>query len=114
MKSEASISRRLTRKAFSVNAATTVNSFPKRSRCRVVLAIAIQTALAKRGVAVVVLPGDVALRDAINSKPRLHFPEIPTTIRPSDEEIARPVGILDDSRKVTIFGGAGWMAPMPN
>jgi pyruvate dehydrogenase (quinone) len=54
-----------------------------------------------------VLPGDVALRDAINSKPRLHFPEIPTTIRPSDEEIARTVGILDDSRKVTIFGGAG-------
>src|ERR1700732_5188711 len=38
-----------------------------------VLEIAIQTALAKRGVAVVVLPGDVALRDAINSKPRLHF-----------------------------------------
>src|SRR5471032_2946685 len=54
-----------------------------------VLDIAIQTALTKRGVAVVVLPGDVALREAINSKPRLHFQEICTTIRPSDEEIAR-------------------------
>src|ERR1700686_2509795 len=72
-----------------------------------VLEIAIQTALAKRGVAVVVLRGDVALRDAINSKPRLHFPEIGATIRPSDEEIARTAGILNDSRKVTIFGGAG-------
>jgi pyruvate dehydrogenase (quinone) len=72
-----------------------------------VLEIAIQTALAKRGVAVVVLPGDVALRDAINSNPRLHFPEIHTTIRPSDEDIARTAGILNDSRKVTIFGGAG-------
>jgi len=72
-----------------------------------VLEIAIQTALAKRGVAVVVLPGDVALRDAINSKPRLHFPAIHTTIRPSDEEIVRTAGILNDSRKVTIFGGAG-------
>jgi pyruvate dehydrogenase (quinone) len=72
-----------------------------------VLEIAIQTALAKRGVAVVVLPGDVALRDAINSKPRLHFPEVRTTIRPSDEEIARTADILNDSRKVTIFGGAG-------
>src|ERR1022692_2329843 len=41
-----------------------------------VLEIAIQTALAKRGVAVVVLPGDVALREATNSTPRLHFPEI--------------------------------------
>jgi pyruvate dehydrogenase (quinone) len=72
-----------------------------------VLEIAIQTALAKRGVAVVVLPGDVALRDAINSNPRLHFPEIHRTIRPSDEEIAKTAGILNDSRKVTIFGGAG-------
>jgi pyruvate dehydrogenase (quinone) len=72
-----------------------------------VLEIAIQTALAKRGVAVVVLPGDVALREAINSKPRLHFPEMSTTIRPSDEEIAKTAGILNESRKVTIFGGAG-------
>jgi pyruvate dehydrogenase (quinone) len=72
-----------------------------------VLDIAIQTALTKRGVAVVVLPGDVALREAINSKPRIHFPEICMTIRPSDEEIARIAGILNDSRKVTIFGGAG-------
>ena len=72
-----------------------------------VLEIAIQTALAKRGVAVVVLPGDVALREAINSKPRLQFPEISTTIRPSDEEIAKTAGILNESRKVTIFGGAG-------
>jgi pyruvate dehydrogenase (quinone) len=72
-----------------------------------VLDIAIQTALTKRGVAVVVLPGDVALREAINSKPRIHFPEICATTRPSDEEIARIAGILNDSRKVTIFGGAG-------
>src|SRR5450631_2488938 len=72
-----------------------------------VLEIAIQTALAKRGVAVVVLPGDVALREATNSNPRLHFPEIHRTIRPSDEEIASIAGILNDSRKVTIFGGAG-------
>ena len=72
-----------------------------------VLEIAIQTALAKRGVAVVVLPGDVALREAINSNPRLHFPEIHRTIRPSDEQIARTAGLLNDSRKVTIFGGAG-------
>jgi pyruvate dehydrogenase (quinone) len=72
-----------------------------------VLEIAIQTALAKRGVAVVVLPGDVALREVTNSTPRLNFPEIHTTIRPSDEEIARTASILNESRKVTIFGGAG-------
>jgi pyruvate dehydrogenase (quinone) len=72
-----------------------------------VLEIAIQTALVKRGVAVIVLPGDVVLREAINSKPRLQFPEMSTTIRPSDEEIAKTAGILNESRKITIFGGAG-------
>ena len=72
-----------------------------------VLEIAIQTALAKRGVAVVVLPGDVALREASSSTPRLNFPKIGATIRPSDEDIARTAGILNESRKVTIFGGAG-------
>jgi pyruvate dehydrogenase (quinone) len=72
-----------------------------------VLEIAIQTALTKRGVAVVVFPGDVALREAINSKPRLHFPATSTTIRPSDEEIARTAALLNESKKVTIFGGAG-------
>src|ERR1700692_3830186 len=59
-----------------------------------VLEIAIQTALAKRGVAVVVLPGDVALREAINSKPRLHFPEIHKTIRPSDEMLVKAPGFF--------------------
>src|SRR3977135_104049 len=40
-----------------------------------VLEIAIQTALARRGVAVVALPGDVALRSAVEQQPRLHFTE---------------------------------------
>src|SRR3984957_20111003 len=40
-----------------------------------VLEIAIQTAIAKRGVAVVVIPGDVALRDAVEQQPRLLFAE---------------------------------------
>src|SRR5271170_395429 len=36
-----------------------------------VLEIAIQTAIARRGVAVIVIPGDVALRDAVEQQPRL-------------------------------------------
>src|SRR5580692_8294173 len=39
-----------------------------------VLEIAIQTAIAKRGVAVVVIPGDIALKEATVQGPRLHFP----------------------------------------
>src|SRR5580698_5824520 len=40
-----------------------------------VLEIAIQTAISKRGVAVVALPGDVAMREAVEQGPRLHFAE---------------------------------------
>src|SRR6202453_3085796 len=40
-----------------------------------VLEIAIQTAISRRGVAVVVIPGDVALRDAVEQRPRLTFAE---------------------------------------
>src|ERR1700757_12966 len=39
-----------------------------------VLEIAIQTAVSRRGVAVVVIPGDVALQAATVTSPRLHFP----------------------------------------
>src|ERR1700739_3073378 len=38
-----------------------------------VLEIAMQTALARRGVSVIALPGDVALRAAIEQQPRLQF-----------------------------------------
>src|ERR1700680_4082921 len=52
-----------------------------------VLEIAMQTALSRRGVAVVALPGDVALRDAVEQGPRLHFPQPKPTVCPSDDEI---------------------------
>src|SRR5579885_2317049 len=38
-----------------------------------VLEIAMQTAISKRGVAVVALPGDLALRNAVHDEPRVHF-----------------------------------------
>src|SRR5438094_448808 len=40
-----------------------------------VLEIAMQTAVSRRGVSVIVLPGDVALRDAVEGEPRLRFPQ---------------------------------------
>src|SRR5271167_2591550 len=52
-----------------------------------VLEIAMQTAIARRGVAVVVLPGDVALRAAPFQETRLHFPEPKPTVCLSDEEL---------------------------
>jgi pyruvate dehydrogenase (quinone) len=72
-----------------------------------VLEIAMQTAIARRGVAVVVLPGNVGFREAVNLTTRLKFPEPQPTVRPSDEEIIRLSSLLNQSKKVTIFGGAG-------
>src|ERR1700741_2746483 len=72
-----------------------------------VLEIAIQSALARRGVSVVALPGDVALRDAVEKGPRLHFPEPKPTVRPSEEEFKILAAILNRSKKITILGGAG-------
>ena len=72
-----------------------------------VLEIAMQTAIARRGVAVVVLPGDVALRQATVQKPRLKFPEPKPTVCLSETELATLAQVLNSSKKLTIFGGAG-------
>jgi pyruvate dehydrogenase (quinone) len=72
-----------------------------------VLDIAMQTALSKRGVAVVAIPGDVALRDAVERTPRLHFAEPKPSVCPSDDEINILADVLNRSKKVTILAGAG-------
>src|ERR1700738_1495950 len=72
-----------------------------------VLEIAIQAALSRRGVSVVAIPGDVALRDAVEQEPRLHFPPPKPTVCPSDEEIATLAKVLNEAKKITIMGGAG-------
>jgi len=72
-----------------------------------VLEIAMQTALSRRGVAVIALPGDVALRDAVESAPRLHFPTPQPTVCPSEDEINTLADLLNRSKRITILGGAG-------
>src|SRR3989475_5639520 len=72
-----------------------------------VLEIAMQTALSRRGVSVIALPGDVTLRDAVEAQPRLRFPEPKPHVRPSDDEITALAKILNQSKKITILGGAG-------
>src|SRR5271169_1807552 len=70
-----------------------------------VLEIAIQTAISRRGVAVVVIPGDVALRDAIEQQPRLLFAPPKPTVCPSGDELNLLADVLNRSRKITILGG---------
>jgi pyruvate dehydrogenase (quinone) len=72
-----------------------------------VLEIAIQSALARRGVSVVAIPGDVALREAVEQGSRLHFPEPKPTVSPSDDEIKVLAEVLNRSKRITILGGAG-------
>src|SRR5258705_8163762 len=71
------------------------------------LEIAMQTAVSRRGVSVIVLPGDVALHDAVGEGPRLRFPEPQPLLSPSDEEVAALGNLLNGAQRVTIFGGAG-------
>ena len=72
-----------------------------------VLEIAIQTAIARGGVSVVAIPGDVGLREAVADGPRLHFPPPKPTVCPSVEEIETLAKLLNGSGKITILGGAG-------
>jgi pyruvate dehydrogenase (quinone) len=72
-----------------------------------VLELAMQTAVSRRGVAVVAIPGDIALQTATTTSPRLHFPPPNPKVRPSDEELDTLARVLDQSKKITILGGAG-------
>jgi pyruvate dehydrogenase (quinone) len=72
-----------------------------------VLEIAMQTAISKRGVSVIALPGDIALQDAVESGPRLRFSEPKPTVRPSDDEIKLLADVLNRSKRITILAGAG-------
>lgn len=71
-----------------------------------ILEIAMRTAVEKRGVAVVVIPGDVALAEAQSDRTaviRAARPEI----RPNSRELAEAADILNGAGKVTILAGAG-------
>ena len=77
--------------------------------------VAIREALGKRGVSVVVLPGDVALRTAASSdSPKVSGLLPPTPIvTPAAAELARLASLLNDARRVTILCGSGcqWARP---
>jgi pyruvate dehydrogenase (quinone) len=77
------------------------------------LEIAMQTAISRRGVAVIVIPGDVALSDAVESEPRLHFHDAKPSVCPSADEIAALAKILNGSKKTTILAGAGCAGAHP-
>jgi pyruvate dehydrogenase (quinone) len=72
-----------------------------------VLEIAMRTAISLRGVAIIILPGDLALQESVSNRPFVPFEQPKATICPSKEEIAKLAEVLNSAQKVTILGGAG-------
>lgn len=71
-----------------------------------VLELAIRSAVGKRGVAVVSLPGDVALKEAVAGRPAMALAS-PARVRPPDSDIEQLRLVLTRGRRVTILAGAG-------
>jgi pyruvate dehydrogenase (quinone) len=72
-----------------------------------VLGIAMRTAIAKRGVAVVVIPGDVLQRECSEPPLALGIHHSASVVCPSILELRLAADFLNRAQKVTIMGGAG-------
>jgi len=72
-----------------------------------VLQSALQHAVSKRGVSVIVLPGDVAaLKQPSNGLAEAAVAACPQ-VRPCDDDLSRLADLLNEAKKVTLFCGAG-------
>jgi pyruvate dehydrogenase (quinone) len=71
-----------------------------------VLLRAMRVAVAQRGVAVVVIPGDVALQSLEKTPPRWLLPALPV-VHPESAQVQALSDLLNGSRRVTLFCGAG-------
>jgi pyruvate dehydrogenase (quinone) len=68
---------------------------------------AIREAVSKRGVSVIVISGDVALKEAVGPKPATSpVPRLPRIV-PADKDVDDLVNLLDQSARTTILCGAG-------
>jgi len=74
-----------------------------------VLEIAIREAVGKRGVSVVVMPGDVALQQAIDAPAPSRGNLLPPTpvVTPAPEELDRLAALLNGQSRVTLLCGSG-------
>ncbi|MCS0496255.1 ubiquinone-dependent pyruvate dehydrogenase [Ancylobacter sp. MQZ15Z-1] len=72
-----------------------------------VLETAIRTAIGRRGVAVIVLPGDVSLKPAPAGATERIAPAAPPVVLPADADLDRLAGLLDGAQAVTLMCGSG-------
>jgi pyruvate dehydrogenase (quinone) len=71
-----------------------------------ILARAMRVAVARRGVAVIVIPGDVALQPATAVPPAWLLPTVPSVLPPA-KDIAQLAAFLNGASRVTLLCGAG-------
>lgn len=72
-----------------------------------VLEIAMRTAIERRGVAVVVVPGEIFLTESTGRRTSAPIRYSPRVTRPTDGELRAAADILNGAKKVTILAGAG-------
>ncbi len=72
-----------------------------------VLEIAVRTAVERRGVAVIVIPGEVFLKESRDVRRSAPIAQAPRVMRPADSELQRAAELLNGAKKITILGGAG-------
>lgn len=77
---------------------------PEQARRKTVMAC--QAAIAKRGVAVLIVPVDVSHSDTHDDIPYAVHTSHPV-VRPSDEDLDRAAAFLNTGQKVAIYGGSG-------
>ena len=83
-----------------VELVTSAEQFPR------VLDRAMRTAIQERGVAVIVLPGDIALKEGPVEPPTWSH-TAPASIMPDEADLARLASMLNESQAVTIMCGSG-------
>jgi pyruvate dehydrogenase (quinone) len=71
------------------------------------LEMAIHQATAKRGVSVLVMPGDVALQPAADAPPTKALVASPPVVVPPEDELERLAALLNADGRVTLLCGSG-------
>ncbi len=72
-----------------------------------ILGIAMRAALERRGVAVVVVPGEIFLAQAPVGERPMTITASESVVRPSEDSLAAAAEVLNQGRRVTILAGAG-------
>lgn len=72
-----------------------------------IVAIAMRTAIAKRGVSVIVLPGNIAIQDCAAPAVALGFLANESKLVPPDADLAKAANLINKAQRITILAGAG-------